>query len=689
MRRTLLVTMIVALALAGCAPASSPSSTLPASTPLGTQADRATLVGDVYDHRVLVGYRWNGDVFATEAQLYAAIDQAIARDREKLPRPVSGGGAVTVLRPNPRAVVGVSQGANLRLAEARIEALRNSGLFSAVRVENDAPGKFTARGGDHVLRFDQESWRLLDGQDRHIGVANGKDLVQFVANVAQAAALLRGDDDFVHALGFVQVTGAPDVVVYQDRKYTDLVSLTDALDRVNAARTAQVVPTARPLGGKVLVVMPRHLAEGASLRPGERPGLIDSARKAYRQALDRRFARFVVASKLFAEVRVDQADSLGRVPLDYDWVLWRDAASPMWSARSRDMELGRFGFPVEPADFTALLARLLTLPPDLGAEAMVDPPEISAVGGGWKWRGRLFDDVGELDAAMARRLGAEVEDIRPAADSGRTLRVVLPDPVAEDGAIGRLSHRLDLARVEGLRRSALVGEPTVETAPARDPGPEGHDFVLYRAGKAWRIKDGQGRVLRLPAMDAVRDFVGGVERAMVALAGPLDDLAVVPVAAGVVYGFGGREFAGLRGLTAEFEQRLEQVGRQVVAVPPLAARALVVLPRDSRVSQAEVDALLAAGMPVQALAGHHALRRFHDRRVAALVAASGLFQAVQVVTSAESEPAQGAYDWVIWRRPGEAEWMMRAQGEIALRVAMPGSADGFALDLRALMTQGR
>lgn len=371
------------LAVCGCSATqslvedlASPQSQSAAPTRLHDPvADARSLVSEVYNYKKLVGYGWNGNTYADVPQLNRAIDDAVSRDMTKLIQPVSVGAAVKVLRPNPRGLGTVPEIANLRLAEARIEALRKSGLFSSLRVENSGPGKFVAKGGDYALQYAGVTWVLRDGEDRQIEVGNGSDLSVFVGLVSQAVKRLREDADYLYVLHNVAGTPGGDTVLYRDRKYPDLVSLVDAFDRTNAELSAQVAVAAKPLGGNALLILPRHAPDVSLLRPGEKPGLIDSARKAYRLALDKRFVRFVQASKTFANLTVVFADDVGAIPLEYDWVMWRDPNAAAWSARSRDDSFGTLDLSMQPGGFAAALARALTLPPDPELDAPGPAPD--------------------------------------------------------------------------------------------------------------------------------------------------------------------------------------------------------------------------------------------------------------------------------------------------------------------------
>lgn len=364
--------MVVAtcLAVSGCAAAQSAVDDLTSSSPSvlsvkdDPRADIRSLVSEAYNYKTLVGYAWNGQTYADMARLNDAIDKAVVAEMAKLVRPAPVEGSLRVLRPNARSLSKPTEIANLRLAEARIEALRQSGLFSSLRVENTSPDKFVAKGGGYVLRYEVVRWMLRDGEDRQIAIGNSSDLSTFVAKVAQAVETLRADSNHLYVLRPAVGAKGEEMVSYRDQRHANLASLVDAFDRVNADLVAQVVPTSKALGGRALLVLPRRAPDPLLLLAGENPGLIDSARKAYRLALDKRFARFVQASKLFAEVSVVFADEVGALPIDYDWVLWREANASLWSGRSRDDDFGPLNLSTQPGGFALALAQALTLPSD-------------------------------------------------------------------------------------------------------------------------------------------------------------------------------------------------------------------------------------------------------------------------------------------------------------------------------------
>lgn len=304
----------------------------------------------------------------------------------------------------------------------------------------------------------------------------------------------------------------------------------------------------------------------------------------------------------------------------------------------------------------------------------------------YDWRGGRFASEAALMAAADERLAAEVAAVKPRASSGRRLRVVLPPPPDRELAIDRFYYRLDQARVEALRRSGLFDDVTVEATASRDPGVEGRDFVLFRAGDVWKIKDARDRRLRLLVAPDANAFVAHVENALKDFAGELDWLGVTPVKGGVVYQYQGREYSGLRALKVALDgQRRGDEARLVRASHPLGGRVLVVLPADSR-SALSLGGKMPEQSPfAQGLQGFDAFQRHSDRRVGAFVAASGLFDAAEVVTSA-AEPDSSSHDWVLWRRPGDAKWLARPRGGRAAELAMPDDPATFADQLHAALT---
>ncbi|MCA1908862.1 MAG: hypothetical protein LDL39_10930, partial [Magnetospirillum sp.] len=256
--------MVVAtcLAVSGCSAARSAIDDLTSSSPSAVSAkqdaqdDPRSLVSESYNYKTLVGYAWNGTVYADERQLHQAIDGVVAKEMANLVSHKKVPSALKVLRPKVNGLGGVAETANLRLAEARIEALRKSAVFQSLRVENLAPGRFFAKGKDYVLQFDQRGWLLRDGEDRQIAVANGSTLSSFIDNVLDAVSRLAADHHQLRVFSLASGSRGREMVSYRDRSYADLVSLVDAFDRVNAELAGQITPAAKPLGGRALLVLP-------------------------------------------------------------------------------------------------------------------------------------------------------------------------------------------------------------------------------------------------------------------------------------------------------------------------------------------------------------------------------------------------------------------------------------------------
>lgn len=373
--------MVVAtcLAVSGCSAAQSAIDDLTSSSPSAVSAkqdaqdDPRSLVSESYNYKTLVGYAWNGTVYADERQLHQAIDGVVAKEMANLVSHKKVPSALKVLRPKVNGLGGVAETANLRLAEARIEALRKSAVFQSLRVENLAPGRFFAKGKDYVLQFDQRGWLLRDGEDRQIAVANGSTLSSFIDNVLDAVSRLAADHHQLRVFSLASGSRGREMVSYRDRSYADLVSLVDAFDRVNAELAGQITPAAKPLGGRALLVLPRRGPDTLLLLPGEMPGLVSSARKAYRLALDKRFARYLQAGKIFNDIILVFADELGAVPLDYDWILWRLPNDWGWSGSSRDHNFGMLKLSAQPGGFADALVEALSLPPDVELDDLSPP----------------------------------------------------------------------------------------------------------------------------------------------------------------------------------------------------------------------------------------------------------------------------------------------------------------------------
>jgi len=309
----------------------------------------------------------------------------------------------------------------------------------------------------------------------------------------------------------------------------------------------------------------------------------------------------------------------------------------------------------------------------------------------YEWMGRRYLSEAELIAALESHMADQISAITPEEQpSDKTLRVVLPPPNGLDRGVGRFYHRLDELRLDALRKSGLFTDFQVETVTTRDPGAEGRDFVLYRANGVWRMKDTQGRSLRLLAAGNAPAFVIMVKDALTDLTGDLDSLSAIPLEGGVAYNFRGKEYTGLRGLRSAFDNQLAEDQKRIVGVTPsLADSALVVLPRDTQIASGLTQKLEKLPRASETLPGAEAFQRYRDRRAGQFIAGSGLFKTVRVVTADWAEPEQGAYDWVFWRQPGQHEWMMRPKDGTAFSEAMPDKPESFAEDLRTKLTQPR
>jgi hypothetical protein len=75
-----------------------------------------------------------------------------------------------------------------------------------------------------------------------------------------------------------------------------------------------------------------------------------------------------------------------------------------------------------------------------------------------------------------------------------------------------------------------------------------------------------------------------------------------------------------------------------------------------------------------------------DKRVARFVAASKVFSSVAVEFGNDPEPAQGAFDWVIWRSPDAMSWSARGRDGVMMTLVLPILPDDFAPQLIQAMT---
>lgn len=309
----------------------------------------------------------------------------------------------------------------------------------------------------------------------------------------------------------------------------------------------------------------------------------------------------------------------------------------------------------------------------------------------YHWRGQRYVGEDELIRDLETRMAGEIAAVIPETEpSGKTLRVVLPAALEAERGVGRFYRRLDELRLDALRKSAVFAEFQVEDLASRDPDAEGRDFVLYRYANVWRLKDGQGRMIRLPAAASADIFVTQVKKALEDLSGDMEYVSATDMGKGVVFSYHGKEYGGLRGLTAAFDSLLSEEQKRVVGVTPsLADKALVVLPRHPgrRVPVLRDEALMRLWS--RSVPGFFAYERYRDRRIGNFIAASGLFKTVRVVTDDQDEPRQDDYDWVFWHVPGQKEWFMRGKDGVVLSAVMPATPESFAEDLRTKLTPPR
>ena len=291
-------------------------------------------------------------------------------------------------------------------------------------------------------------------------------------------------------------------------------------------------------------------------------------------------------------------------------------------------------------------------------------------GGGYGWTGEDFASGPALLDAIDRRVVPNLSVVPSQAGQGSGLRVLLPAPAGADAALAEAGHRLDLARIEAIRVSGLFAPVRVELAGSRPGGGDGgYDATLMRRGDGWMLRDAYGRDIGLEDGADLAAFVTGLAKAAAVLGADGDHgrvLAEAPSGKGVL--FHGREYGDFLALNDAFDHYNLQLIRQVrPAAPALGGRALVVVPKT-----APGDIRLLPGERLAFLDGaRRAYRHALDRRAARLIIASRLFDSVDVDVADLDQPAQGGYDWLIWRRPGQASWLASARGGGALVLDLP------------------
>lgn len=357
--RLSLVMVALALALSGCGSAPEPqAATDKVARP--DMAGRPTLSGDWMSSAH--SYRWGGSSFSSGPMLMDAVNDRIARHMALISAPTVSPAALRVLLPLPGGGDAVVSEAGRQLDMARIEAVRAVGMFKSVRVELTGRDKFNARGHDYVLLLENGQWRLKSGNGLETVVDDGADLTAFLDNLATGLDQLQGGGDWAAALS---VGPSGQSVQFQGREYLSMLRLNDAFDHANANLLRKIRPADKPLGGRVLIVIPTMGASDIQLRPGEQLALLDSARQAYRLSLDKRVARFVAASKVFSFVAVEFGNDPEPVQGAFDWVIWRSPDAMSWSARGRDGVMMTLILPIFPDDFAAQLIQAMTPPPPL------------------------------------------------------------------------------------------------------------------------------------------------------------------------------------------------------------------------------------------------------------------------------------------------------------------------------------
>lgn len=355
--------MAMVLALTACGTSGSGTGTQSSTTPMAP----ATKVSATLDRLgAPVSYQWAGQNFTTSDLLLKAVDQRIALESAKVTaQPQVANSLRVVLPATYSGPYGVSEGMR-RQDQARIDAVRASGLFKSLRVEYADVTTAVPKGRDFVLFKDRSGWRLRDAQDRETMVMDGDNtLAGFVTQVAHAVADVQGDLDFLRV---VFTRAGHSGIFFRGQEYKDLASLNDAFDSYNAEQVKLVKPSDQPLVGRALVIVPTQTKDG--MRFSERMADLEAARKAYTLSRDKRIARFIAAAKLFTTVEVDFGNENDPPQGSFDWVIWRNPENSFWSVRQKGGDTLLVQLPAKPESFSADFLRAVKV---TGDEAVFAP----------------------------------------------------------------------------------------------------------------------------------------------------------------------------------------------------------------------------------------------------------------------------------------------------------------------------
>jgi|GEM_PF-3597748 len=304
----------------------------------------------------------------------------------------------------------------------------------------------------------------------------------------------------------------------------------------------------------------------------------------------------------------------------------------------------------------------------------------------YQWAGQTFTTSDLLLKAVDQRLALESAKVTAQPQVANSLRVVLPATYSGPYGVSEGTRRQDLARIDAVRAAGLFKSLRVEYADVSSAVPKGRDFVLFKDGSGWRLRDTQDRESMVTDGDnTLAGFVTQVAHAVADVQGDLDFLRVVlnrPGHSGIF--FRGQEYKDLASLNDAFDgYNAEQVKLVKPSDQPLVGRALVIVPTMTS------DKMRFSERLADLEAARKAYMLSRDKRIARFIAAAKLFTAVEVDFGNENDPPQGSFEWVIWRNPENSFWSVRQKGGDTLRVQLPAKPESFATDfLRAVKSIG-
>ncbi|MBR9973511.1 hypothetical protein [Magnetospirillum sulfuroxidans] len=302
----------------------------------------------------------------------------------------------------------------------------------------------------------------------------------------------------------------------------------------------------------------------------------------------------------------------------------------------------------------------------------------------YRWGGSSFSSGPALMAVVNDRIARHMTLISTPTTNVAALRVLLPLPGGGDAVVAEASRQLDMARIEAIRAVGMFKSVRVELTGRDKFKARGHDYVLLLENGQWRLKNGNGLETVVDDGADLTAFLDNLAAGLDRLQGGGDWAAVLTVGpSGHGVQFQGREYLSMLRLNDAFDTANAELLRKIKPTDkPLGGRALLVIP-----TMGASDIQLRPGEDLALLdTARQAYRLSLDKRVARFVAASKVFSFVAVEFGNDPEPAQGAFDWVLWRMPDAMSWSARGRDGVVMSVVLPILPDDFAGQLIQAMT---